>query len=216
VISKIKMKNVIYVLLILLSGAAYAQQKPPVKKAPPKKRLVVKYWQELSEKERTSVLADSSVPKNLLDLYNSKFTFFDNKANLELMKTLTGESGYLVALRIYLFDKLVSSGDTSILKLLQEYASKMMYNQPDILLRYFTVEHYKKNDVYMKYIPLFAADLDEKVEYANFRDFLDLYFMNTNAANRQMLTLLFKACEKAGAGSKNPVPVPLPPKGKDD
>jgi hypothetical protein len=211
------MKNVLCVLLILLSGAIAAQQKTPTKKKDvPKKKAPSKYWQELSEKERASVLADSAVPKNMMDLYNSKFGFYDAKENLSLMKTLTSEGGALVALRIYLFDKLISSGDTAIAKLLEEYASKMMYNQPDILLRYFALERIKKNNVYKKYVPYFAADLDEKVEYANFKSFLDLYFMNTSAANRQQLNLLFKECEKAGAGSKNPVPVPLPPKGKDE
>lgn len=207
------MKKTVLFLLTLISVCAFAQtqNKPVVKKKAP-----FKYWQEMTEKEKTSTLNDSMPRKDLLDLYNGKFAFYDNKANDALFKSLTSEGGGLVALRVFLFGKLVEMNDTSLTKLLIEYSVKMAYNQPDILYRSFAKEHARKNDIYKKYIPFFAADLDERVEYANFKDFMNLYFMNGSAEIKNMLTLTWKECEKAGAGSKNPIPVPLPPKGKDD
>lgn len=208
---KITMKNVILILFIFLSGAGFAQQKKQPAKKPP-----LKYWEELTEKEKSSTLADSSLPKNIADLYNGKFYFTDKKENAALLNSLVSPSGSIVALRLYLLHKLVESSDTSIAALLKEYAVKMAYAQPDMLLRFFAKEHAKKNNVYKKYISLFADDLDERVEYQNFKDFMDLYFNSANAETRQMLALIYKECEKAGAGNKNPVPVPLPPKERND
>ena len=198
-------------ILFLLSPVFLLAQKNPPKKKPP-----VKYWEEFTQAEKNAVIKDSIVSKYVSDLYNDKFSFADPKTSAELFNVLISPGGAIVALRLYLMNELVASNDTSITKMLNEYTVKMAYNQPDMLFRYFTFEHLKKKDVYKNYIPFFAADLDERVEYANFKQFLDLYFFNANAMIKQMLSLVYKGSEKAGAGSNDPVPVPLPPKGKDD
>lgn len=205
------MRSVAVIFFCLVLCTSFAQQK-----SQPKKKPSVKYWEELSEKERASILADSALSKNISDLYNGKFYFTDSKENIALLNELVSLRGALLPLRIYLFSKLIAANDTALRGLLNEYSVKMAYNQPDMLMRYFSKEHQKKNDVYKKFIPFFAADLDEKVEFGNFKDFMDLYFFSANADIKQMLMLICKACEKAGAGSKNPVPIPLPPKGNDD
>jgi hypothetical protein len=204
-------KRILLLIILFFPFAVVAQQKPQPKKKPP-----VKYWEEFTEKEKQSVIADSISSKEITDLYNGKFSFSDPGSNVALFNSLVSPSGSIVALRIYLFTKLIIAGDTSIGKLLQEYSVRMAYNQPDMLLRFFTFEHAKKNDVYKKYIPWFASDLDEAVEFQNFKDFLDLYFIRGNAAIKQMLLFIYKESEKAGAGSNHPVPIPLPPRGKDD
>ena len=206
-------KKILTIILIASSLFASAQKR----KAP------LKYWEELTEKEKTSMLNDSAPAANLTALYNNKYYFGDAKADEILFKNLTSTNNVIVPLRVYLLNKLISASDTSIKILLQEYSVKMAFNQPDVLFRSFCKEHLKKKNgstsspqVYKTYIPYFAADLDEKIEYQNWKDFLDLYFMGANAETKQMLALIYKDCEKAGAGSKNPIPVPLPPKGKDD
>src|ERR1051326_5729339 len=154
------MKKIVVGILVVISFAGLAQQKPVQKKTSPKKNAPLKYWEEFSEKEKASVLNDSSVSKNMMDLYNGKYYFGGGNGDEVLYKELTSTSGSLVALRVFLFSKLISAGDTSQKKYLQEYAVKMMYNQPDVLMRYFAKERAKKNELYKRYIPYFAGDLD--------------------------------------------------------
>lgn len=182
-----------------------------------KRKAPIKYWEELTEKEKTSMVNDSAPAANVSALYNGKYYFSGSKEDEALLKNLTSMNNVLVPLRVYLMTRILAAPDTSVKKLLEEYSVKMAFNQPDVLLRSFCKERIKKKDVYKNYVPFFAGDLNEKIEYQNWKDFMDLYFMGANAETKQMLALIYKECEKAGAGSKNAIPpAPLPPKGKDD
>ncbi|MEW6469227.1 MAG: hypothetical protein AB1458_09895 [Bacteroidota bacterium] len=191
------MRSFGFILLFLCCTAAYAQQKKPQKK------IVLKYWEDMSQKERDAMLADSTLSKDVLALYNNAFVFTDSKATTALFKALTWDKENNLPLRFYLFNKLIASGDTSLNKYLTEYSAKMLLNQTDFAVKYFNRERLKKNSFYKKYIPFLAADLDEKNEYGTFRDYLNYFFyIEKNDSIKQTVAILLKELEAAGAGKK--------------
>src|SRR5205085_943194 len=64
------MKKILTLILITSGIFASAQGK---RKAP------IKYWEELTEKEKTSMVNDSAPAKNISDLYNGKYYFGNAK-----------------------------------------------------------------------------------------------------------------------------------------
>ena len=185
-------------LFFLLASVSLLAQKKQEKKKP------LKYWEDMTQAEKDVMLKDSTLNKDVVALYNKTYFFGkEEKQDVALMKVLTWDKENNLPLRFYLFNNLISSGDTSLNRLLVEYSTKMIFNQTEFTIKYFHKQKLKKNDFYKKYVPFLAADLDEKNEYGTFKDFINFFILpEKDKTIKQTVDLLFKELEAMGAGKK--------------
>lgn len=186
-------KGLILFIALVLSLTGFSQ-----------KRKKFKYWEDMSEKEKKAILSDTLTSKNIIELYNGVYKFGDEESSHQLFKQLTSNSEHNAALRFYIYNKLITSGDTSLTKYFRSYTVKMFYNQTDVVVNYLTSTRVNKNNVYLKYVPPLATDLDERIEFQNFTYYLTYYFDQSSADTKSTLRLLFKELSAAGAGKKDP------------
>jgi len=187
----------LFVFFVLITASLFAQKGQ-------QKKIILEYWEDMSKAEKDEMLKDSALNLNALALFNKTYVWgIDNKADVSLMKALTWDKENNLPLRFFLFNNLISSGDTSLNKLLTEFSAKMLFNQTEFALKYFHKQRLKKNNFYKKYVPFLAADLDEKNEYGTFKDYIIFFIIpEKDKTILQTVDLLLKEMEMLGAGKK--------------
>ena len=192
-----RLSKYLFLFLVLISVSVFSQKKQEKKKP-------LKYWEDMTQAEKNEMLKDSTLNADAIALYDKKYVFGNNeKQDVALMKVLTWDKENNLPLRFYLFNNLISSGDTSLNTLLVEYSAKMLFNQTEFAIKYFHKQRLKKNNFYKKYVPFLAADLDEKNEYGTFKDFITFFIIpEKDKTIQQTVDLLFKEMEAMGAGKK--------------
>jgi hypothetical protein len=186
------MRKLVFLFLIL-SLSSFAQSK---------KKSALKYWDDMTEKDRQTAIADTALSPIVKIFHTGQFSFVSaNQAEvIKLFKALSSESEHGLAVRLYNFNKLIMAADTLLTGLLNEHGTKIIYNQTDLTIKYLNRERNKKNMLYKKYIPYLAADLNERIEFQNFKFFLDSYYNLADQNTKQFLQILYKELEAAGAG----------------
>lgn len=96
------------------------------------------YWDDLSAKERETVLSLKQVSPIVSDYYLERFTATDDDLTERLLDVLTTkqENNGVRALHFFLFNKILMSSDGALSEMLGPYAFKMVCEAPEYVLSF--------------------------------------------------------------------------------
>ena len=96
------------------------------------------YWDDLSAKERETVLSLKQVSPIVSDYYLERFTATDDDLTERLLDVLTTkqENNGVRALHFFLFNKILMSSDGALSEMLGPYAFKMVCEDPEYNLSF--------------------------------------------------------------------------------
>ncbi len=100
-----------------------------------------KYWENLSEVEKNIFLQAANIPENVVELYQDDFVLSDDDITIKLLEYLTSIQTDVdtKAFKFYLFNKVVTSADGSLLEVLPKYILKMVVSDIRYVFDYFKV-----------------------------------------------------------------------------
>lgn len=100
-----------------------------------------KYWENFSDSEKELFLQSKNLPKNIINLYYNKLDLYDDDSTVKLLDYLTAEEADIKAkaFKLYLFNKIVTSADGSLLEILPKYILQMVLSDILYVFGYFKI-----------------------------------------------------------------------------
>lgn len=135
------------------------------------------YWEDLSSREKDSVLNTFKIEKDAIDYYYGKFTLSDNDETMRLLESITSnnEQKEITNFYFYIFNQICLKADGAISEIVGKYCQKVIVNNPLYAINYFK-RNKKILEIYANLIGYelyFKEEGTSDIEY-DFKDFKKL------------------------------------------
>jgi len=160
------------------------------------------YWENMNPAEKEQFLSSHQIDKLALQFYNGKFTVSDNNISFKFLKILTTKSSNLIPFYNYLFNKICYKADGALSETLGKYCFRMIINNTDYVINYFTYDREnKKSNKYcyqlygniLGYEMYFKKEGTSDIDYnfGQLKEYLNNHFKKGSTQNKKTLKLLY-------------------------
>jgi len=151
------------------------------------------YWESKSEKEKQSILVDSTVYKDAIEFYNDKFSPFDTPRCFNLLDSISINSEKHISFYFFVFNKFLNKSDGAISEIMGKYCYTLLEKHPDYIITYFSKEGLNKTKLHKLY-GMFIGGYFEKKEIDALKTMLNKN--KTAQAKKQVIDELYSEIDR--------------------